>query len=75
MTEPTPPLRPDSLKTGSAIVGLIVAIIYLLNPTAGFLELIPDNLPLIGNIDEGAAGALLLWSLNVLRSRWGGKQS
>jgi Protein of unknown function (DUF1232) len=70
MTEQIPPLRPDSFKTASAFVGLVVSIIYLLNPTAGFLELLPDNLPLIGNIDEGAAGALLLWSLHVLRARW-----
>ena len=34
--------------------------IYLLNPTAGIIEILPDTLPLIGNIDEGAA-ALALW--------------
>lgn len=38
----------------------IIGIIYLLNPTAGLLELIPDNLPVVGNLDEGAA-ALLVW--------------
>ncbi|MFQ5613673.1 MAG: hypothetical protein ACE5H9_16235 [Anaerolineae bacterium] len=38
----------------------IIGIIYLLNPTAGILELIPDNLPFIGNLDEGLA-ALLVW--------------
>jgi Protein of unknown function (DUF1232) len=70
MIEPTPSLRPNSFKTGSAVVGLVVAIIYLLNPTAGFFELLPDNLPLIGNIDEGGAGVLLMWSLSVLRARW-----
>jgi hypothetical protein len=37
-----------------------VALIYLLNPTAGFLEFIPDNLPFIGNLDEAGATALLL---------------
>jgi uncharacterized membrane protein YkvA (DUF1232 family) len=35
-----------------------LGLLYLLNPTAGILELIPDNLPLIGNLDE--AGATLL---------------
>ena len=39
----------------------IVAVVYLLNPTAGIFEIIPDNLPIIGNLDEGAA-ALLLWN-------------
>lgn len=37
-----------------------IGIVYLLNPTAGFVELIPDNLPIIGNIDEGVA-ALMIW--------------
>lgn len=41
----------------------LVALIYLLNPTAGFFELIPDNIPIIGNLDEVAAGALLLMCL------------
>lgn len=37
-----------------------VGFIYLLNPTFGLLELIPDNFPVVGNLDEGAA-ALLFW--------------
>ena len=32
-----------------------LALFYLLNPGAGVFELLPDNLPLIGNIDEAAA--------------------
>ncbi len=39
----------------------IVGLAYLLNPTAGIFELLPDNLPIIGNLDEGAA-ALLIWN-------------
>lgn len=39
----------------------IIGVVYLLNPTSGFIELIPDNIPLIGNLDEGAA-ALLAWN-------------
>jgi len=38
----------------------LVSIIYLLNPTAGIIELIPDNIPFLGNLDEGVA-ALLIW--------------
>lgn len=34
--------------------------IYLLNPTAGIIEIIPDITPWVGNLDEGAA-ALLVW--------------
>jgi uncharacterized membrane protein YkvA (DUF1232 family) len=41
----------------------LLATIYILNPTAGFFEIIPDNIPLIGNLDEAAAVALLLMCL------------
>lgn len=44
---------------GMAVAGLI-AIIYLLNPDAGLIELIPDNIPIFGNLDEVAATILLL---------------
>lgn len=41
------------------ILGLAaVAFIYLINPTAGIIELIPDVVPIIGNLDE--AGAVLI---------------
>jgi hypothetical protein len=43
------------------VIGVgILAAIYLVNPTAGFLELIPDNFPIIGNIDEAGATMILL---------------
>ncbi len=41
----------------------LLGIVYILNPTAGLFELIPDNLPLIGNLDEGLAFMLLLTGL------------
>lgn len=44
-----------------ALAGL-VSLIYLLNPGAGILELIPDNFPIIGNLDEAAACAIILAS-------------
>lgn len=47
-------------KWGVYIISLL-GLFYLLNPTAGLLELIPDNLPWVGNIDEGAA-ALAVWN-------------
>ncbi len=34
--------------------------VYLLNPTAGLLELIPDNFPGIGNLDESLAVMLVI---------------
>lgn len=41
------------------IVGL-VSLVYLANPTAGILELIPDNVPLVGNLDEAGATGILI---------------
>jgi len=41
----------------------LLSVLYLLNPTAGVFEILPDNLPLIGNLDEAAAVALLLMCL------------
>ena len=49
-------------KSGIFLLG-VFSFIYLLNPTAGFFELIPDNIPIIGNLDEAAAVALLLMCL------------
>ncbi|MCF8721454.1 DUF1232 domain-containing protein [Nitrospina gracilis] len=45
-----------------AVAGLL-GLLYLINPTAGVFELIPDNLPLVGNLDEAAACALVLAAL------------
>lgn len=49
-------------KIGIFLLGLF-SLVYLLNPTAGIFELIPDNIPLIGNLDEAAAVTLLLMCL------------
>lgn len=45
------------------LVGAI-AILYLLNPTAGILEFIPDNAPIIGNLDEAGAMVILISTLS-----------
>ena len=41
------------------LVGLL-SVIYILNPGAGIFELIPDNIPFFGNIDEATAVMILL---------------
>ena len=46
-----------------AIIG-IISLIYIINPSAGFIELIPDNFPIVGNLDEAAATVLLLSCLS-----------
>ena len=46
----------------------LIGLIYLLNPTAGIIEIIPDNFPLIGNLDEGVAAVLVWEGINQIRS-------
>lgn len=48
------------LKEFVIIIVAIIAGIYLLNPTFGYIELIPDNFPIIGNLDEAGAVAILV---------------
>lgn len=56
-------MNKNPLKSiGIAVLGLI-GIIYILNPTAGIIEIIPDAIPIIGNLDEAAAVALVLGAL------------
>lgn len=50
-----------------AIIAALFSVIYLLNPTGGFVEFIPDNIPFFGNIDEAGVTALLIWAFNELR--------
>ena len=59
---------PRWLVLGLGLVGLV----YVLNPTFGIFELIPDNLPIIGNLDEGLAYILVL--LGVVELIEGGKK-
>ena len=54
------------MNTGMAVIVGIVCLIYLVNPTAGVLEFIPDNLPFVGNLDEAAATTGLLLALSKL---------
>ena len=56
----TSPLSLRGMPVWLVYLAAILGTIYLLNPTAGFIELLPDNLPIVGNLDEGAA-MLLIW--------------
>ncbi len=42
-----------------ALAGLLSGL-YLLNPTWGVIELIPDNIPFVGNLDEATAAAVFI---------------
>lgn len=57
------------MKTIFVIILGFASIIYLLNPTAGIFELLPDNIPFIGNIDEGFASFILLSSFEYFRGK------
>ncbi|MBK1792608.1 DUF1232 domain-containing protein [Persicirhabdus sediminis] len=48
------------MKTFAVLLLAIISATYILNPTAGLLELIPDNIPIFGNLDEAMATAILL---------------
>ena len=48
---PTSPRRGVLVKVSAAMVALVSAV-YLLNPGFGVFELLPDNLPGVGNLDE-----------------------
>jgi uncharacterized membrane protein YkvA (DUF1232 family) len=59
-------IEEDSKGSRSVGKGIVVGVlgalsaVYLFNPGAGVIELIPDNFPIIGNLDEAAAAALLI---------------
>jgi|GEM_PF-4601795 len=50
-------------------IGLVGSAVYLLNPTAGIFELLPDVLPGVGNLDEAAAVGLGIACWRSIRTR------
>lgn len=63
-------LRPRSgWRTTGAVLGALVAAVYVLNPGLGVFELLPDYLPGLGNLDEAAATALFIACVRALRRR------
>ncbi len=55
------PLSESGFPTWSVYVLAVLGLIYILNPTMGLIEFLPDNLPIVGNLDEGVA-FMLLWA-------------
>jgi len=47
---------------------IAISVLYLLNFTLGVWE-VPDNLPIIGHVDELAASGLLIYSLQAIRKK------
>lgn len=58
-------LRPTPRGRWLALFGVLVSTLYLANFTLGVLEL-PDNLPLVGNLDEVFFSGVLFASLAKL---------
>ena len=58
--------RQSAWSRALAWVGLGLGSVYLINPTAGIFELIPDNFPIVGNLDEAAALLLVLGTMSYL---------
>ncbi len=54
------------MKKLFAAIGAVLSVVYIINPTAGLLEIIPDNIPGIGNLDEAAVTGILIACLRVL---------
>lgn len=48
---------------------LVIGIIYVINPTFGVFELIPDNIPFVGNIDEGVVFYLIFNSIRYIQGK------
>ncbi len=48
------------------IILATLAVVYLANPTLGVVEILPDTLPLVGNLDE----ALMAWFLYRVYPKW-----
>lgn len=51
------------LKEMVILAVAVIAAIYLVYPSLGFFELIPDAVPLIGSLDEASATLILVGTL------------
>lgn len=48
------------IRTLLVVCAGLLSLLYILNPGAGIIELIPDNIPGIGNLDEAFFTVLLV---------------
>ena len=58
-----------SIKKVIAVVLGLLSALYLVNPTAGIFELLPDAIPFVGNVDETLAAYVLYSSIEYLRGK------
>lgn len=65
-TESGAPSPDSSLPNDSPMIWVgtaVLCVLYLIYPSLGIFELIPDSIPLIGSLDEMGATTGLLYSL------------
>lgn len=60
---------PSIVASIFAVLIATLSVVYLANPTLGVFEIIPDNVPFVGNIDEATATAILISCLGYLGIR------
>lgn len=67
-TDPSSEQKPrrSAWRTAGAVVVAVTSAFYLVNPTAGVFELLPDVIPGIGNLDEAFFTLALASSLASL---------
>ena len=63
------PVEQPSWGRTLAWLTIVLGSVYIINPTAGIFELLPDNLPMIGNLDEAAAMFLIFSAMRYLGMR------
>lgn len=54
-----------------AVITLVFGGIYLLNPTGGIVEFLPDVFPIVGNLDEATAMTFMLYGVREFRGSSG----
>ena len=57
------------MKKFTAVLLAFLSAFYLVNPTAGVFELLPDAIPFVGNVDESLAAYVLYSCIEFLRGR------
>ena len=65
----SPEATTSGLGAMSAMAGIVIGTIYILNPTFGFVEFLPDNWPIVGNLDEAGASGFVILGLQYLGRR------
>ncbi|HRV96812.1 MAG TPA: DUF1232 domain-containing protein [Anaerolineae bacterium] len=59
----TTPPSTRGIPSWATYLAAVVGMVYLLNPTGGLIEIIPDIIPIVGNLDEGVAMVLIWYGL------------